>query len=536
MPDIWYEHACVYSVDVRAFCDSNGDGVGDLTGLASRLDYLLALGVSAIWLQPIYATPFRDDGYDVSDYYSLDPRVGSLHDFVCLIEAAEERGIRVIMDLVADHTSTEHRWFREGRDPSSPYHDYYVWADEPHDVGAEPIFPGHQHGLWSYDDVAGAYYLHRFYDFEADLNTANPNVQKEVRDIVRFWLGLGAAGFRLDAAPYIAQKAGWTGGDGHAFLRELHDLSRSIRPDAVLLAETDVEPQEYAAFFGGGRELDLLFNFYFNNYLFLALAREQGGPIEDALRRLPQPPATGRYANWLRNHDELDLGRLSKDERDEVYAAFAPDPETRLYDRGIRRRLAPMLGGDPRRILSAFSVLLSLPGVPVILYGDEVGMGEDLSLPERQSVRTPMQWSAGDTCGFSSAKPDDLLRPAISGGRFGCGHVNVAAARTDPDSILYWVERLIRTRRESPEIARGTWTVLDTRDEVVAIRHDWNDRVLVAITNLSGRHVPLDLDVDVAFLHALVGDLPYEMSRTPPFRFDLSPYGFCWLRGELVRP
>lgn len=533
MPDRWYEHVTVYSVDVRALADSDGDGCGDLRGLIGKLDYLHGLGAGALWLQPIYRTPFRDDGYDVTDYYSLDPRVGTLHDFIRLVEAAHDRDMRIIMDLVVDHTSIDHPWFRAARrDADSPYREYYVWADTPHDVGAEPIFPGHQDGVWSWDDEAGRYYLHRFYGHEPDLNIASEAVQEEIRDVLRFWAGLGASGFRLDAAPYIVRKAGWSGGDGHRFLRDLHDLARSLRPDAVLLAETDIAPEEYATFFGGGEELDLLFNFYSNEYLFLALARQDATPLAGALERLPPPPPAARYVNWLRNHDELDLGRLSDAERKEVYEAFAPSEGMRLYDRGIRRRLAPMLEGDRARIGNAFGILFGLPGVPVVLYGEELGMGEDLSQPERESVRTAMQWDASPNGGFSSAPPEQLIRPVIDDGRFGYPSLNLADSRLDPGSLPSTVERLIRARRESPEIAKGSWTTIATGTRrAFAVRYDWAGRTLVVLANISPDPVRVHLDVDVAFLEPLVSDAPY--GDCDPEDLELGPYGFRWLRGPV---
>ena len=407
MPERWYRHGVVYSLDVDTFQDSDGDGIGDLAGLVDRLDYLARLGVTCIWLNPIHPSPDRDDGYDITDFYAVHPRLGTLGDFVELVHQAGNRGIRVMIDLVVNHTSDEHPWFQAARaDPASPYRDWYVWSEtEPADRRQGMVFPGYQDTTWSFDEEANAWYYHRFYDFQPDLNMANPRVRQEIEKIIGFWLQLGVAGFRLDAAPFVIELT--TPGDPNprqdfSWLDDLWSQLSWRRGDAVILAEANVEPEQLLEFFGAGRRLPMMFNFILNQRTFLALARGEVAPILQALAEMPALPATCQWATFLRNHDEVDLGRLVGHEHDEVFEAFGPEPRMQLYGRGIRRRLAPMLGNDRRRLEMAYALQFSLPGTPVIRYGDEIGMGEDLALPERNAIRTPMQWSSAPHGGFST--------------------------------------------------------------------------------------------------------------------------------------
>ncbi len=438
MPERWFRQAVVYCLDVDTYQDSNGDGIGDLPGLIDRLDHLARLGVTCIWLNPIHPSPDRDDGYDITDFYAVHPHLGTLGDFVELIHQADNRGIRVLIDLVVNHTSDEHPWFQSARsDPSSPYRDWYVWSTEqPSDLRQGTVFPGYQDTTWSFDDAAGQWYYHRFYDFQPDLNMNNPRVRQEIEKIIGFWLQLGVAGFRLDAAPFIIELT--VPGDpsprqDFSWLNDLHDQLAWRRGDAVILAEANVEPEQLIEYFGDGHRLPMLFNFILNQRTFLALARHEVGPILQALAETPALPDTCQWATFLRNHDEVDLGRLVGHEHDEVFAAFGPDPDMQLYGRGIRRRLAPMLGNDRRRIEMAYALQFSLPGTPVIRYGDEIGMGEDLTLPERNAIRTPMQWSDGPNAGFSTTRRKrDLRRPVITGGDFGFETVNVEDQRARP--------------------------------------------------------------------------------------------------------
>jgi len=543
MSDRWYQKAVIYCLDIDTFQDSDGDGVGDIRGLIGRLDYLARLGVTCLWLHPIHPTPGLDDGYDVTDFYGVDPRIGTLGDFAELLHQADDRGIKVIIDLVVNHTSDQHPWFRSARSsPDSPYRDWYVWSDtEPPNRKQGMVFPGEQEETWSYDRTAKAWYYHRFYKFQPDLNFANPAVREEIKRIVSFWLQLGVAGFRLDAAPFIIELTG--PGDPNppkdfAFLTELRQHAQWRRGDAVLLAEANVEPAQLVDYFGDGGgangRIHMLFDFMLNGRLVLALAREDPEQLIDALRDTPKLPGGGQWATFLRNHDEIDLSRLTTEQRQQVYEAFGPDEDMRLYGRGIRRRLAPMLGNDRRRIELAYALQFSLRGTPVIRYGEEIGMGEDLALPGRQAIRTPMQWSTLPNGGFSSAPAEKLIRPVISGGDFGYETVNVTAQRQDPDSLLSWFERMIRTLREAPEVGAGSCTHVDVPVPagVLAHRADGPTGCMLFLHNLGRGDVTVDLgklageaehpnDVLADQEYPPVGDLS---------ALRLAGYGYRWIR------
>ncbi len=535
MIDLWYKGAVVYSLDVDSFQDSNGDGIGDFRGLSQRLDYLASLGVTCLWLLPFYPTPNRDNGYDVMDYYGVDPRLGTLGDFVELMHRARGRGIRVLVDLVVNHTSDQHPWFQSARaDPESPYRDYYVWSKTlPRNWNQGMVFPGYQDSIWTWDEVAGAYYLHRFYAHQPDLNIANPAVREEICRIMGFWLELGVSGFRLDAAPFLIEMKGSPepGEDQYAYLREFRDFLSWRRGDAILLAEANVSREKVSQYFGDDARLHMLFAFLVNQYLFLALARQVAAPLAQGLRMLPVPPMTGQWANFLRNHDELDLGRLSEEDRRKVFEEFGPEPRMQLYDRGLRRRLPPMLGGDRRRIEMAYSLMFSLPGTPVLRYGVEIGMGEDLSLPERESVRTAMQWSDEPNAGFSTAPAGRLGRTVVSDGDFGYERVNVAAHQRDPKSLLHWMERLVRARKQCPEIGWGSWEALETGDPAVfALRSTWEGSSVITVHNLADRDAAVRLSLDGHLsLYELLGDRPYEVVDSSQ-EIKLEPYGYRWFR------
>ena len=471
MDERWYKRAVVYSVEVDAFQDSNGDGVGDLRGLISRLDYVSRLGATCLWLNPVHPTPLRDEGYDITDYYAVDPRLGTLGDFVDLVDAAGDRGMRVLLDLVINHTSIEHPWFQSARrDRNSPYRDWYVWSQSRPKAQHEGIvFPGAQTETWTYDDAAEAWYFHRFYDFEPELNHANPAVREEMRKIMAFWLRLGVAGFRLDAAPFVIEQPHPDSAKSdrdYTLLDDLRTWTSWRRGDAAILAEANVPDDELPLFTGrtpgADDRMHLLFNFRLNARLLLALARGKVEPVEWALRTSPALPQTAQWVTFIRNHDEADLSALSDAERDEVFAAFAPDEDMRLYGRGIRRRLAPMLGGDRRRLELAYSLQFTMPGTPVVRYGEEIGMSDDLALPERNSIRTPMQWSDARNAGFSTADPSALIRPVVDDPQFGPKQVNARDQCRRPDSLLAWFETLLRTLRECPEIGQNRCDVLDS--------------------------------------------------------------------------
>ena len=517
--DLWWKNAIIYCLDVELFADGNGDGIGDFPGLTDRIEYLAGLGVTCLWLMPFYPTPNRDNGYDIADYYGVDPRLGSLGDVVELLRAARERGIRVIADLVVNHTSVDHPWFQAARaDRRSPYRDYFVWADEPPADGPKDVvFPGQETSNWEFDERAGQWYLHRFYKSMPDLNIANPKVRDEIHKVVGFWLELGLSGFRVDAAPFLIELTGAEQpepGDPHEYLRDLRAFLARRRGDAILLAEANLPPPDQRRFFGDedGDEMHMVFNFVANQRLFLSLVRQDAGPLADALAGLPAIPETGQWANFVMNHDELSLDKLSDGEREEVFAALAPEEDMRIYGRGIRRRVPPMLGGDRRRLELVYSLLFALPGAPVLLYGEELGMGDDLAVEGRGSVRVAMQWSDGDGCGFTSARP---RVPVVTGGEFGCGRVSVGGQRRDPGSLLNWMERLVRTRKETPELGWGALEVLPAGDPaVLALRSDWRGSVVLTVHNLADRPAEARLELagrdSGAGLVELLADQAYE--------------------------
>ncbi|WP_028241395.1 alpha-amylase family protein [Stutzerimonas azotifigens] len=532
MRPLWYRNAVIYQIDPTLFRDSNGDGCGDLPGISERLDYIRGLGATAVWLMPFYRSPFRDAGYDVSDHLSVDSRFGDLADVVELLEKAEERGLHVIIELVVQHTSIEHPWFQQARrDRDSPYRDYYLWADEPNDE-VEPIFPTIEDSVWSWDEEAGQYYRHLFYSHEPDLNLENPRVVEEIERIMAFWLRLGVSGFRVDAASHLIEQAG--GGDpdkGYWLLEHMRDFVTLRRPEAVLLGEVDVEPQQYKDYFGEGDRLTLLLDFWVNNHFFLALARNQAEPLARALTHQPDPPRRAQYAIWMRNHDELDLERLTEEEREEVMQAFAPDPDMRAYDRGIRRRLAPMLDGDERRLAMAHAILFSLPGTPIVRYGEEIGMGDDLSREERLSVRTPMQWSNEPNAGFSCAPAERLVVPVIDEGAFGYQKINVYAQTLRDNSLLAKTGNMIRTRIGLREVGCGRYRAVDVdAPSVFAVRHD-DDSTVLMLANLADQEVTVEVhDRDLEDFVDLLADTDYEQPKGHPLKLHLGPYGYRWLR------
>jgi maltose alpha-D-glucosyltransferase/alpha-amylase len=535
----WYKRAIVYCLDVDTFQDSDGDGIGDLPGLISRLDYLARLGVTCLWLNPIQPTPNGDDGYDISDFYAVDDRLGTLGDFVELVHQADNRGLRVIIDLVVNHTSVEHPWFQSARsDPSSPYRDWYVWsASEPADVTDGVVFPGVQETTWTWDDAAEAWYHHRFYDFQPDLNWANPQVRAEIAKVVSFWLQLGVSGFRMDAAPFVIEDTRPDRTDALRRYEWLDDFRSHVswrRGDAVILAEANVERDELLEFFGDGHRLPMLFNFALNQRTFLSLARGDAGPLREALLSMPSIPESCAWATFLRNHDEVDLSGLSETERAECFAAFGPEPEMQLYDRGIRRRLAPMLGGDQRQVERAYALQCSLPGTPVLRYGEEIGMGEDLRLKERYAIRTPMQWSDEPAAGFSTAPKSKLVRPVVSDDTFGYEVVNVDLQRDTDDSLLAWFERMLRSLRECPEMGVGVPTLLDAGNpQVLALRYDHGDQTVVALTNLGDEACAVDLSPELGSpdrILEIFADRRYTTTPGSLSELDLDGCGYRWLR------
>jgi maltose alpha-D-glucosyltransferase/alpha-amylase len=538
--DLWYKNAIIYCLSVGTYMDSDGDGIGDFPGLVRRLDYLNGLGITAIWLMPFQASPRRDDGYDVMDYYAVDPRYGTLGDFVEFTHGCKQRGIRVLIDLVVNHTSDQHAWFQEARrDPLSRYRDWYVWSKKkPPNANTGMVFPGVQKSTWTRDDIAKAWYFHRFYDYQPDLDTSNPHVQAEILKIMGFWLQLGVSGFRMDAVPFVIAKKG----ADQTKPVEQFDMLRGFREflqwrcgDAIILAEANVLPKTDLEYFGSdGDRMHMMFNFQTNQTLFYAMAAADCRPLAKALEATRTRPDTAQWGNFLRNHDELDLGRLSKSQQQAVFTAFGPDPDMQLYNRGIRRRLFPMLQGDRRRLELAYSLMMTLPGTPVIRYGDEIGMGDDLSLPERNCARTPMQWSTEPEGGFTKSTEPTL--PVISQGPYGFQHVNVAQQRRDPNAMLNWTERIIRMRKEVPEIGWGSFTVmpLDTA-AVLALRYDWRNNTVLFVHNLGAAPCEVSLLLKIGaepertFVNLLSEDHSHANDAGDHCIF-LEPYGYRWYR------
>jgi trehalose synthase len=495
--DLWWKNAVVYCLDVETFQDGDGDGCGDFRGLTQRMDHFERLGVTCLWLMPFLPSPDRDDGYDITDYYSVDPRLGTLGDFVEFLRTARDRGIRVIADLVVNHTSDQHPWFRSARESrDSPYRDWYVWRDEPPADGPSGVvFPDEETSLWEYDEKTGQHYLHRFYKHQPDLNVANPEVRAEMGRIMGFWLELGLSGFRVDAVPFLLETAGSPDAedlpDPHEYLADLRAFMARRAGDAVLLGEVNLPYEETLRYFGDGvgDELTMCFDFVGMQAMYLGLARGSSAPLADALVKRPAPPRDGHWATFVRNHDELTLDKLSEDERAEVFAAFGPSPDMRLYGRGLRRRLPPMLDGDPRRLRMVYSLLFSLPGTPVLYYGEEIGMGENLDIEGRLSVRTPMQWEPGPGAGFSTADPSAFpgLPPA---GEYGPDAVNVQAQRHDPESLLSWIGLLVSRYREYPELPWGEFEILPSPDDAVLVhRCSVDGTALTLVHNFADRQV-----------------------------------------------
>jgi trehalose synthase len=538
--DVWWKNAVIYCLDVETFLDADGDGCGDLPGLGMRIDYLAGLGIGCLWLMPFMPSRQRDDGYDITDFYGVDPRLGTHGDLVDVVRTARDRGMRVIADLVMNHTSDHHPWFqdaRRGRD--SPFHDFYVWSDEkPEEKPGDVVFPDQERSNWAFDEKAGRYYLHRFYSHQPDLNVSNPQVRDEIAQVAGFWLEQGLSGFRVDAVPFLIEPIGMpkeAAQDPHELLRDLRSYMSRRKGEAVLLGEVNLAPEQQREFFGdeGGDELQLIFSFTVNQAMYLALAREDAAPLARALEALPPIPDDCQWANFVRNHDELTLDKLTDDEREEVFAAFGPEEELQLYGRGLRRRLPTMLGGDERRIRMVYSLAFSLPGTPVLFYGEEIGMAENLAIEGRYSVRAPMQWSDEPNAGFTTgAEP---CRPPVEDGEFGFPRVNVAHQRRDPHALLNWMERLIRRRRECPELGWGAWALLDAGDPAVfAHRANWDGSTVVALHNLAGREVEARLELDEEGTLIDLFEVGEHRLEGGTATLSLEPYDARWLR--LRRP
>lgn len=532
--DLWWKNAVIYCLDVETFLDGNGDGIGDFKGLSERVDYLAGIGVTCIWLMPFFPSVNRDDGYDISDYYTIDPRLGDMGDFTDFIHTAEAHGIRVIADLVINHTSDQHPWFQAARsDPNSPYRRFYVWRDEPPDEKPSLIFPGKQTTNWTYDEVAGQYYFHHFYSHQPDLNPDEPAVREEMTQIMGFWLQQGLAGFRVDAVPFLIELETAMAAEEmtpHGFLKDLRRFLIHRRGDAVMLGEVNLPPHEQVTYFGEDDELSLVFSFYVNQHLYLSLAREDPDPLRKALDALPPIPASCQWANFVRNHDEQNLDKLTPAERQEVFKAFAPQKSMQSYGRGIRRRLPTMLGGDIRKLKLTYSLLFSLPGTPVLFYGEEIGMGDNPQLPGRLAVRSPMQWKSKLNGGFSAATKDLFRAPPK--GDFGPANINVQEQRSDPLSMLNWMESLIRRRKEAAEFGFGLYRQIDGGEpSVLVYACEWSGRTVIALHNFSDSANEIDLskaiDEEVIEMNDIWSDQRYPQANA---RARIGPYGYRWLR------
>jgi maltose alpha-D-glucosyltransferase / alpha-amylase len=536
--DLWYKNAVFYELHVKAYSDEDGNGMGDFPGLVRRLDHLQDLGVDCVWLLPMYPSPFRDDGYDISDYCAIHPQYGTLDDFRAFLAAAHQRGLKVITELVLNHTSDQHPWFREARSsPDSPKRDYYVWSDtDDRYGGVRIIFRDTEMSNWAWDPVSKAYYWHRFFSHQPDLNFDNPAVREEIWQVMRFWLAMGVDGFRVDAVPYLVEREGTPCEnlpETHGVVRELRRRMDAEFPGRILLAEANMWPEDVRPYFGAGDEFHMAFHFPLMPRMFMALRLEDRKPLVEIVERTPDIPASCQWGLFLRNHDELTLEMVTDAERDYMYDEYARDPVARI-NLGIRRRLAPLLDGDRRRIELMNALLLSLPGSPVLYYGDEIGMGDNVYLGDRNGVRTPMQWTGGWNSGFSSADPERLYQPLISNPVYGYQAVNVESQRRQENSLLNWTRRIIQVRRSTRVFGRGAIEFLRPANHRVLayVRSLASEKVLV-VNNLAATAQAVELD-----LRQLAGAIPIEMfgrSVFPriadaPYVMTLGPYDFFWFR------
>jgi maltose alpha-D-glucosyltransferase / alpha-amylase len=535
---LWYKDAIFYELHVKAYSDANADGMGDFPGLVSRLDHLKRLGVDCVWLLPMYPSPFRDDGYDISDYCAVHPGYGTIEDFRAFLGAAHERGLKVITELVLNHTSDQHPWFKEARSsPDSPKRDYYVWSDTDERYrGVRIIFRDTEMSNWAWDPVSKAYYWHRFFSHQPDLNYDNPAVREEIWRAMRFWLDLGVDGFRADAVPYLIEREGTSCEnlpETHAVVRELRRRMDAEFPGRVLLAEANMWPEEVRPYFGEGDGFHMAFHFPLMPRMFMALRLEDRKPLVEIVERTPGIPDSCQWGLFLRNHDELTLEMVTDEERDYMYAEYARDPVARI-NLGIRRRLAPLLDGDRRRIELMNALLLSLPGSPFLYYGDEIGMGDNVYLGDRNGVRTPMQWTGGWNSGFSTADPERLYQPLISNPVYGYQAVNVESQRRQENSLLSWTTRLIDVRRSSKVFGRGSIEFLKPANHrVLAYVRSLDSEKVLVVNNLAATAQAVELD-----LATMAGAIPIEMFgrslfpriRERPYVMTLGPYDFFWFR------
>jgi maltose alpha-D-glucosyltransferase/alpha-amylase len=539
----WYKNAVFYELYVRAFMDSNADGNGDLKGAAQKLDYLQDLGVTCLWLLPIYPSPLRDDGYDISDYYSVISDYGNQEDFRELLDASHARGIKVIMDLVLNHTSDQHPWFQAARsDPNSPYHDYYVWSDSTDRYkDARIIFLDTETSNWTWDDKAGQYFWHRFYSTQPDLNFDNPAMRQEMLNVMKYWLDMGIDGFRADAVPYLFEREDTNCEnlpETHAYLKEIRQFLNENYPDRILLAEANQWPEDVIPYFGNGsNEFHMGFHFPLMPRIFMALRREDRTPLEWILNRTPTIPDSCHWCIFLRNHDELTLEMVTEEERQWMWEQYAPGPRMRL-NLGIRRRLAPLLDNNKQKILLANSILFTMPGSPILYYGDEIGMGDDIWLPDRNGVRTPMQWNAQPGAGFSAAPIEKYYSPVIQNDTYGPQVVNVETKRKDPESLYNRIKHMIAVRKEHPVFGVGDfrWVKSSVEKEQTAIAaylRNYADERVLAVHNLSAsqQKVSLELaEMQSATPRELITGKKLSPVNGGLLELDLEPLQFLWIQ------
>ncbi|RAW02921.1 alpha-amylase family protein [Pseudochryseolinea flava] len=534
----WFKNAIVYSLDVETYLDSNGDGVGDFQGLISKLDYLSGLGITCIWLLPFFPSPNRDNGYDVKDYYSVDSRLGDLGDFVQFMSKCHDLGIRVIIDLVINHTSIEHPWFLDARkSKDSPYRSFYIWSDRPLPFKKkEIVFPGEEDQVWTYDDAAQQYYFHRFYAEQPDLNIACEQLRKEILRIVEFWLYLRVDGFRIDAAERVIELDGASGNQRKMlddFFETLRSFVASKNPDAVLLAEANVAPKDIGLYLRRNQRMHMLFNFYINQHIFLSLAKGDAKSLRAAFEKLPLCDDQQQWLNFLRHHDELTLTLLSDEQRALVFSQYAPQKTMRIYNRGIRRRLAPMVANDPRLLHLCYSILFALPGAVLLRYGDEIGMGDNLNLDGRVSVRTPMQWSSSHNAGFSTANARKIVHPIIKEGEYSFTRINVLAQQRDPNALLNFIERMITTRKQTPEIGIGKYSFSkNTPSGILAHTCEHDNVKMFFCHNFKDEVTTLALSDFIPEHSAVFEILCDGESAVHDGLIILDGFGFIWLRVE----
>lgn len=540
--NMWFKDAVVYQIPVKSFYDSSGDGIGDFPGLTEKLDYIQSLGVDCIWIMPMYPSPQRDDGYDISDFVSINPDYGTVEDFRRFVDSAHERGLRVVADLVMNHTSDQHEWFQEARSsPDSPKRDYYVWSDDPTLYSeARIIFTDTEPSNWTFDQEAGQYFWHRFFSHQPDLNYDNPAVQEEMLNVLRFWMDLGLDGFRCDAVPYLYERVGTNGEnlpETHEFLRKIRHVVDVEYPSAILLAEANQWPVDVVEYFGTDEapEFHMAFHFPLMPRMYMAMRQESRTPIVEIMENTPEISDLNQWAIFLRNHDELTLEMVTDEERDYMYFEYAKEPRMRI-NVGIRRRLAPLLDNGRRQMEMLHSLLYSMPGTPVMYYGDEIGMGDNIYLGDRNGVRTPMQWSGDRNAGFSRADAARLYFPTITDPVYGYQAVNVEAQERVPTSLLNWMKRMIAVRKRHKSLGRGTIRFLHPENQKILVYlREWENEIILCAVNLSRFVQAAEIDLsewDGYEPVELIGETRFPQIGDLPYFMTFGPHSFYWFRLE----